>query len=644
MKSFDQDTIELQGPGAVKPAGVSRALPPRVFLTDTLVEASQRTSWLDLAVYALILFIGGLQFICYSHTSDFANDPQYPDLARSLLQQHSYQFDYLPEVTLPPGLAMILALVGRFFGLGPAIGFRVIALSTTLGLLLGYHLLRRVEGRGVAAVACLLLGSSPILFGFSTNLIFPEMPYFLASMLVLLLAVKIDRAKPGRFPIGSMVLLSLALIIDVLIRSVGVALLAGLVAWFGISFMVSRELGRRRLKRFLAPLVLGVAVQLGWSLWAQRHQVLEWQLPGYPESYVSQLKVKNGQYPELGLATLGDIPGRIERNLVTRAAGFTEIVTRHYVSPFWSSPAIAGVLILIALGLASSFRRGGELHDWYLLGYEAIFLLWPWDYRDRFVFPIVPLACLYLWRGVKTLRAFLIQQPGAFGVAAFAVGTILGVSSAAFALRLVPFAAESDHPRGDHLQPIAAAFFWTVIVVIGFAMLAIYSRRRVRSGALPIPWLARISGPRTSVALRAAAIALVAVLVGFGLVRQLAAARFNLRGDIKEQASYGEIQAADWIRVHEPPDRVIMARDQDMFFHYTGRRVVWFPPISDPSVLMDGIRRHHVGVVVVMSPPLRYWLPTEDVCFQALLRGYGSAFRLTHEDSSYKVYDVVPSI
>jgi len=118
-----------------------------------------------------------------------------------------------------------------------------------------------------------------------------------------------------------------------------------------------------------------------------------------------------------------------------------------------------------------------------------------------------------------------------------------------------------------------------------------------------------------------------------------------LNMDIKEEASYGEIEAAEWIRTHEPANLVIMARDQDMFFHYTGdRRVVWFPPISDPNVLMDGIRKHHVGVIVVVNPPLRYWLPTEDVCFQSLARAYGSAFRLTHQDPNYQVYEVVPPL
>jgi hypothetical protein len=68
---------------------------------------------------------------------------------------------------------------------------------------------------------------------------------------------------------------------------------------------------------------------------------------------------------------------------------------------------------------------------------------------------------------------------------------------------------------------------------------------------------------------------------------------------------------------------------------------VWFPPISDPRVLMDGIRRFHVDVVVVAHHPDSYWRPPEDVCFQSLLHAYGSAFLLSHQGPDYWIFDVV---
>jgi len=606
----------------------------------TTPKATPGPNLADWVFYALILLMGAIQFICYPHASDFVNDPGYPDLARAILEQHKYQFDFLPMTTLPPGLPLLLALVGKFWGLSPAVQFRVIALSTTLGLIVAYYLLRRVEGRGLALGVCLLFGSSPVLFGFCTALIFPEMPYFLASMVALLLAVKIDRTERAKVPIAWMLLLGLVLIMAVLIRSVGIALLAGLGAWIVVSLFVAPEMGRRRLKRFLLPLVLGLIAQFGWSVWAGGHQVLEWQLLGYPQSYMSQVIVKNGQHPELGVAKLGDIPSRVGRNIVTRTAGFDQILTRHYIGPFWSSPAIFGMLILVVLGLADSFRKGGELHDWYFLWYEAIFLVWPWDYRDRFVFPVVPLACLYLWRGLRVFQYHSIRRPKAVGVGLIVSGSILCVTSVAFAYRVLAFTVETGHTRGDHLQPLAAAFFWAVLAAMGFFMLKFPSLGGSADKSTP-PWYGRIGGLEKFFSLRLATALGIALLVGVGMKAQIGEARHNLNMDARQEASYGEIQAADWIRTHEPPDRVVMARDQDMFFHYTGgRRVVWFPPISDPNVLMEGIRRHHVGVIVVVNPPLKYWLPTEDVCFQLLAQAYGSAFQLVHRDPKFQVYEV----
>jgi 4-amino-4-deoxy-L-arabinose transferase-like glycosyltransferase len=596
----------------------------------------------DWVVLAVILLIGAIQFVYYPHTADFTSDPGYPDLARSILDHGTYQFDYLPETTLPPGFPLVLAAAGWLFGLTPAVLFHMSALFTALALMAAYVLLRQIEGRGVAATACLLFGSSPALFGFNTAVIFPEMPYFFISMLVLLLALKIDRPNTGRAPIAWILVLGVALVLAVLIRSVGIALIVGLGTWIVASLLVVPKAGRSRLRNFLLPLLLGAAAQAGWSMWAQRHQVLEWQLPGYPESYVTQLKVKNGQYPELGLARLSELPARVERNIVMRTAVLGEMLTRRHVSAFYSSPAIIGVLILISVGLASSFRNGGQLYDWYFLWEEVIFVFWPWDAKPRFLFPIVPLAVLYLWRGVKVLRSYSIQQPKRTGACIILAGVVLSIVSAAFALRVLPFDIDPNHTRWDHLQPIAATAFWALFAAVGFGLLRFYPVRTSDGDATRFANLLRIARSWTGVPLRIAAILILTLLVGSGLSQELAWGRSYLKPDITQQSAYPEIEASQWIQTHEPSDRVVMARDQDTVFHYTQRRVVWFPPVSNPNVLMDGIRRHHVGVLVVAHHSSSYWLPTEEACFQSLAQSYGSAFHMVDEGRDFRVFEISP--
>jgi hypothetical protein len=615
----------------------SRRLLP---LIRTIQRASAITPSVDLAVYGFLLLIGAFQFTHYPRSADFLNDPMYIDAAKSIVGKGSYQFNFLPVTTLPPGLSLLLALAGWMAGFTPAVMFHVIAVCTTLALIAAYQLLRNVEGRGVAAVACLLFASSPTLFGFNSAVVFPEMPYFLVSMLALLLAVTVDRSEKAS--IGRMVLLSVAVVAAMLIRSVGIAIVVGLGTWIVASLMLAPESGRRRLKRFLLPLVLGLIAQVSWSLWAQQHDVLEWpQLPGYPQSYVSQLKVKNGQYPELGMAHLNDIPSRVERTIVTRTVGFGKLMTRRYISAFWSSPAIVGVIILIVLGLVSSLRNAGQLHDWYFLWSEVIFLLWPWDYRERFIYPVVPLACLYLWRGAKILKLYTVRQPKVMGLSVFLVGLLLSTISACFALRVLPFEVDKGHLRGDQLQPVVASLFWVMSMAVGLIMFKFQSIRSSQSGLRALDSLSDLARSFSPLGLRVVAGLVVTVLVATGMVQQLAVAHNNMNPDATRQSFYPEVEAAAWIEKYEP-NRVLMAREQDTVFHHTGQRVVWFPPISDPKVLMDGIRRHHVEVLIVAHHSDSYWLPTEEACFQVLRQAYGSAFRLIQQGRDYQIFDVRP--
>jgi len=606
------------------------------------IDKRLRPTFVDIAVYGFILLIGIFQLTHYLHTPDFMNDVTYPDLARSILDHGSYQIRLLPEMTFPPGLPLILAAVGLFFGLTPATLFPVIAVSAMLGLIVTYELLRRVEGRGVAAAISLFFASSPALFSFGTSIIYPEMPYFLMSMLALLLVLKIDHAERGRSPVVSVILLSLALVAAVLIRSVGVALLAGLAAWIAVSLLVVPDAGRRRLARFTLPLVIALTAQLFWGVWAHRRENFEWQLPGYPHSYISQLRVKNGHHPELGEACLADIPARIERNLVARAAGFSHLVAQRNVSKFWSSPLILGPLMLIAIGVGSSIWAGaGQLYDWYFLCYEFVFMLWPWDYRDRFLIPVVPLACLYLWRGAKAVKNYAVRRPRAARVSFIVIGSLLCISSAAFAFGVAAFPVNPEHARGDHLQTIAATLFWSILAAMGLWMLKRSPLERLRDGTGVFARLSQIVESRGPAALRVAMIVIVAAIVLLGTVRVMAIGRYNVGHDITQDSNYPMLKATEWIGVHEPSDRVIMAGEPEFVFHYSQHRTVWFPPISDPKVLMDGIRRHHIGAILVVHQAQSYWLPPEDVCFQLLLQAYPGAFQLVHQELGTWVYEVV---
>jgi hypothetical protein len=250
-----------------------------------------------------------------------------------------------------------------------------------------------------------LLASSPAFFRFSSTLVFSDMPYFLASMAALLVAEKLDRASTTCRQTSLFWLAAILISASLLIRTSGVALVIGMVAWIAATFWTSRARGITRLKRFSGLVVCGLFVQLAWSTWTGPRQVEEWPIGGYPKPYLAQLTVKNGNEPERGSASLADIPSRIVGNLTERAAALDYLTTGAYPSGrffHWFLPWVFGPIALVVIGLARSIRRfGGTLAAWYFIVHEAIYLLWPWDFEMRFFLPVAPLACFYAWRGAR---------------------------------------------------------------------------------------------------------------------------------------------------------------------------------------------------------------------------------------------------
>lgn len=590
----------------------------------------------DLAVYAIILIFGGMEFFYYFQPPNLLNDAIYLEIARSLLEKGVYQFDFRPETLFPPGFPVLVALVCRFTGYSQAALYHLMAISTTLGLAAAYELLRRLEGRAMAAACCLLLASCPSLFGFSTQLIFSDMPYFFASMLVLLLALKLQRAEGLGARMAWMAGFAAALASAVMIRSVGVTLLMGLAAWMAVSFFWSLDLGRRRVALFLAPLLLASGLQLLWSSWAGQRKTAEWPLAGYPQSYLSQLSVKNGNYPELGAATWRDIPARVRDNLDTRASKLVIMMSRlPWVNPHWSSPAVFGVLALILIGLASSlWQQGGQLHDWYFAGYELLYALWPWNFEARFLLPVVPLACLYFWRGGKQAIGLLARRPRLAGACLAALGPLLAFDSLQwfFEEKALQLTARFWFIGRKTAQPFASTGFWILMTLVGLALV-------FDAGAALSGWLARLRAAAETRPVRVAALLALAGVVAAGAVLQMDIARRNVAPEVTKSPYYPDIEAARWIRSNLPPETVVMARKQDLVFHYSQHRVVWSPPLTNPQVLLEGIRKYHVAALVVVDRE-DYWQPDDATVFQSLERAAGPILRLLHSGPHYRVFAI----
>jgi hypothetical protein len=379
------------------------------------------------------------------------------------------------------------------------------------------------------------------------------------------------------------------------------------------------------------PLVLAaVLVQGAWMRWVATHEVIEWPIGGYPRSDVSQLGVKNGNYPERGAASLADIPPRVAKNLTGHVVGFMTLLTRQeYINPVWSSPLLVGPLLLIIVGLAGSmWPNGGRVTEWYFLGHEAIYLVWPWDLEMRFLLPVAPLAGLYLWRGGKMLLGWASRRPRPTGAWVVSVSLLAAAHAGTFAW------------RSGSKQLTVAAIFWILLAMAAVAWMGPYRLRamadRLRRPAIPVPWARACVS-----ALGVVFILAVTAEVGIGIAQQAKLGRDNISFDLTTMPSYPDVEAAKWIRAHTDSAAIVMARQVDVVYHYSGRRVIWFPPISDPRTLMDGIRKYGVEFVVVNHRSWSYWLPREAECFEALVRAHPTSFRLIQEGPRFQIFEVV---
>jgi hypothetical protein len=144
--------------------------------------------------------------------------------------------------------------------------------------------------------------------------------------------------------------------------------------------------------------------------------------------------------------------------------------------------------------------------------------------------------------------------------------------------------------------------------------------------------------------LRALELLALVALIGLavqGLRTQLYIGQANLDPNSAMNRVPADAKAGVWIRSHTDTNAVIMARQVPTVCHYSKRRVIWFPPSSDPQLLMEGTLKHRVNFVIVVRREDSYYLPPDEDCFAGLLNAYPSAFRLAYETPEFRVFEVM---
>lgn len=584
----------------------------------------------ETATCLFLIALAILEIFFYQRVESFGSDSStYIGIAHSITKHWSYQFDFKPETTYPPGFPLTLAAISVLVGESYSIFVRFMPIFGVLGLISAYRLLCRQYSFVIAAPAVLLLASSPYFFGVTTQSVLSDLPYFFASMLTLLMAAKLDTAEqPGPMLRGGFILF---LCYSVMLRSAGLALLAGLAALL-LRSLWAGPTGKLRLRRFGPALIIGAVLQGAWMRWAQKMQVRDW--PTQANLYAQRLVLKDPHHPEAGVATLATVVARMGANVVHQGAHFSELFFHiTWVRQVWYSPLVILPLLLTVIGLISVLGKSpGTLTEWYFIAYVAMLSLWPFDEGPRFIFPVFPLVMLYCWLGINKIMEWkAVHGPRRMLIlGAFAALLLTTASLTSLWLSL---------PARDW-QTLMSLVFW-LVATLGFAGVAARSYFGAQRQAGTFTGRIAFGSEMRRKFATAAVLLIVGSLSAYGFAKQIAVGRTNLVSDSRHYLHYPTAEAATWLKTHSDTNAPIMAEQWAILYRLSGRKVIAFPVSSNPQLIFSVLRQKHVQFLVVVDPlPFPYFYPTEKERFEILSKACPQAFRLAHQGAHERIFGI----
>ena len=261
--------------------------------------------------------------------------------------------------------------------------------------------------------------------------------------------------------------------------------------------------------------------------------------------------------------------------------------------------------------------------------------------EPRFFLPILPLACFYLWRGATALGYVAKVKPRALGGVWLPVGLLLAAGAWGWVrgYRFISRAANSSWEDEFSLA------IWALSVIVA-GRLALAGKAWLEPASGFVHWVSRRSNglPKALIprALPGLGIAAALTLVVIGVMMQTQLGRENRDRNALPNRVSPDMAAAQWIQSHTDPDTVIMARFVPTASHYSKRRVIWFPPSSNPMLLQEGIRKHGADfLIVVRREGWPYYFPPDEDCFAPLVASYPDRFRLVYQTSEFRIFQVV---
>jgi hypothetical protein len=598
-------------------------------------NANLRAGFIDVVAMLIIAVFGGLSFLTTATIESFGSDTSiYYELAKSLLNERTYSFNYEPHTIYPPGFPALLAFVILFLGDSFAVLVKGMLATYVLSLIGIYYLVRRLRGPETAFAALVLIATSYVFYFFSTTGLYSEGPYLLTSVYALLffeIGVKSEQKWVRLF---SFILVSVLAAYLLLVRSIGIAFLLGLLLWMLNPIKCVLEGSANTLMhrvRILSPfLVVPILAVVAWTTWCTQNRV-EGRSADYMSSYATQLLKKDPHQIDSPNISLGDIPSRVfsmaDIRLKNAARMLFNMPSR---SLTWVNPVFLIFVLVLIIGFFSALIEEGKLVDYYVLSYAGVLLTWPFDEGTRFLVPLQPFLILYAINGIERLidvleserlRRFYIAL-----VTLFATVTIYTVVEVYLRKRM---------SGNDMVSLVSGALLCSYFLYLRF-------RKSERLVGIEKPSNIRAAPRYRHPSFPTARAAFFVTIVLLGVYHMYGASLRNLRPDPSTFLHAPTVKVSNWIAQNTRENDIVMLDEYAILHRLTKRKTLRFPLVTDPDRIREKIIEKGVDYLVIFNEKkYEYYNPSTVRRFETVKTLIPNMFIPEHDFGQGMIYRVI---
>ena len=348
------------------------------------------------ALLAVLAAVVALSFASLDRELRFYDAGAYVVTAKAIALGLGYRNANLPAAEpqglYPPGLPVLLAVAWRTW---PEFPDNLILMRTgtlVLGLLFlvitrAYFIRTKALSAWEATGVTTLVALHPLFLEFTAE-VSSEIPYALASIVALYGYVRFNEHGRARW----FCVLVVGLVFSVLTRTLGVALVGGLVV---------DALCRRRKRLALAVASAGSAAIVPWSIWSWRAKTA---YEAYPPEIASNYR---GYFANLATTNwLGELHRALWLNITQFLSAWSS-----FVLPWVPVVVAASAVIFVIHPVPPRMLRRRQAHDLYCLAASAMIVLWPWPLNARFVLVLSPFLIAYCLEGLNEILRHLDARP-----------------------------------------------------------------------------------------------------------------------------------------------------------------------------------------------------------------------------------------